>query len=182
MKFCQNQTCGKPIKKLWRLSQQFCSKSCAKRWVKHRRLHNIWSSMKARCLNHNSPAFPRYGGRGIQVCQEWMDYRAFEAWALSQPNYQTHTLDRENNDGNYEPGNCRFATPLTQARNSRHNVLVEAFGESKCISEWAEDTRCQVSYYTLVRRLKHYRLPAEEAITRPPRRWTHSGLYSGSHA
>lgn len=165
------ERCGGPIIKRRRPSQRFCSKSCARRWVKHRRLHNIWSNMKARCLNPRSTAFPRYGGRGIRVCPEWLDYKGFEAWALKQPNHEVHTLDRENNNGNYEPGNCRFATPLVQARNSRHNRVIEVFGESKCVSEWAEDPRCRVTVWALYRRLYRGFTP-EEAITRPPKKYT----------
>jgi hypothetical protein len=133
--------------------------------VLNHRLHYIWEAMKSRCYNPNNVSHHNYGGRGIHVCSEWKsNYVVFQTWAMSQPNYQTGTLDRRDNDGNYTPDNCRFTTPLVQARNSRHIRLLTAFGETKCISEWAEDPRCKVCYGTLAWRI-NMGVPAEESIT-----------------
>lgn len=95
--------------------------------------------MKARCHNPNHPSFANWGGRGISVCEEWRDsFKVFCDDMGLKPSSE-HTLDRIDNDGNYEPGNCRWATWREQLRNRRNNVLVEAFGRTQCVAAWAEE-------------------------------------------
>lgn len=81
------------------------------------RLYRIWGKMRQRCLWPKSNRWHRYGGRGIQICPEWNDYQTFRNWALVHGYRDDLSIDRINNDGNYEPLNCRWATPLEQARN-----------------------------------------------------------------
>ena len=83
------------------------------------RLYTIWSGMKKRCDNKNSHAYQNYGGRGIKVCTEWNDFSIFQKWALSNGYSDDLSIDRVNNDGNYEPNNCRWASSKTQAENRR---------------------------------------------------------------
>lgn len=118
------------------------------------RLYRIWKAMKWRCSPKNWRSRPCYFDRGIRVCQEWQsDYFAFRAWATSHGYAPELTIDRIDNYGNYDPENCRWASYSQQARNTRRSRFLSAFGETKTIPEWAEDSRCVVSYSNLRGRL-----------------------------
>ena len=108
-----------------------------------------WQSMVTRCTNPNASDYPRYGGRGITICQEWYQYESFKQDMGPRP--EGHTLDRIDNNGNYTPANCRWATSTQQARNTRSTVIIEHKGVSKCTAEWAEDLDMPVA--TLAARL-----------------------------
>ena len=103
------------------------------------RLWEIWYGMRQRCRGTTSEStYWQYAGRGIQVCSEWEDYNVFKEWALAH-GYADHlTLERKNNDGDYEPGNCRWATAKEQARNRTNTTWVEFNGETKSLAEWCE--------------------------------------------
>lgn len=101
------------------------------------RLYTIWRGMKKRT---NDKSDLNYGGRGITVCKEWGEYLNFKEWALNNGYSDELTIDRINNDGNYEPSNCRWATPKEQSNNTRRNVVIEYNGEYKTISEWSNIT------------------------------------------
>lgn len=102
------------------------------------RLYNIWCGMKRRCNNPKDACYPRYGAKGISVCNEWLhNFSAFEQWSLANGYSDTLTIDRIDNNGNYSPDNCRWITHDEQQRNRSNNVRVEHNGESKTISEWS---------------------------------------------
>lgn len=82
-------------------------------------LYRVWSAMKTRCTANNSTFWKDYGGRGIKLCQEWMGWPAFRDWAIPNGYSKGLLLDRRNNNGNYEPENCRWVTSAVSARNRR---------------------------------------------------------------
>lgn len=99
--------------------------------------HNAWRSMRNRCLNPAAEHYPGYGGRGITICERWGDYQNFLADMGPRPSNK-HSIDRIDNEGNYEPGNCRWATVKQQSRNRRTNRQYTMDGETKCMAEWCE--------------------------------------------
>lgn len=102
-------------------------------------LYKTWDGMKTRCYNVNNPGYPRYGGRGVKVCAEWRESFARFVEDMG-PRPEGGTLDRINNDGNYEPLNCRWASMKTQQNNRRNVRRYDHDGRSLTISEWAEVT------------------------------------------
>ena len=96
---------------------------------KKRLLYYIWKDMKSRCLNPKDKSYKYYGSRGIKVCEEWKNNMAnFIEWALENGWKKGLTIDRKNNDGNYEPKNCSFVTRLQQMNNTRRAKLFIAYG------------------------------------------------------
>lgn len=96
-----------------------------------------WCAMRARCTNPKNDRYARYGGRGVRVCQRWLDsFEAFLADVGPRPSPR-HTLDRKNGDGDYEPGNCRWATSEEQAANRSNNRVIAWRGEQRTLAEWA---------------------------------------------
>lgn len=109
----------------------------SRRGHRYSREYRSWEAAKRRCFNPNDPKFAAYGGRGITMCERWRDdFEAFLADMGACP--KGYTLDRIDVNGNYEPGNCRWATPKQQARNTRSNVMVSFQGRQMVASELAE--------------------------------------------
>jgi hypothetical protein len=102
---------------------------------KRTRIHWVWSAMKSRCLNPNNKDFGRYGGRGITVCDRWMDFRNFYADMGDPP--PKHTLERKNNNLGYSPENCIWATQDKQTRNRENVRRLSAGGETMLLIDWA---------------------------------------------
>ncbi|MET4072968.1 hypothetical protein [Hymenobacter sp. UYCo722] len=101
-----------------------------------KKLRAVWSAMFQRCYSENWVNYPSYGGRGITVCPEWVtDKTAFVAWALANGYREGLTLDRIDNDGHYEPSNCRFVSRKQQQRNRRITVYVTYQGRTLPVSE-----------------------------------------------
>ncbi len=97
--------------------------------------YRSWKSMRRRCFNENDPSFKNYGGRGVTVCERWSSFKAFLSDMGERP--VGTSLDRIDVNGDYQPGNCRWATPTEQSNNSRRNVFVEIGGERLTLAEAA---------------------------------------------
>lgn len=103
-------------------------------------MHRIWCSMIKRCTNPHEAGYPNYGGRGINVCDEWRhNFQVFYDHVSSLPHFgeKGYSLDRIDNDGNYEPGNVRWATRDEQQRNTSRNIMVTFNGKTQCLTDWA---------------------------------------------
>lgn len=113
--------------------------------------YSAWKAMKHRCLNPRNHVYRLYGGAGITVCERWRKFEHFIADMGRKPS-DKHTLDRyPNQKGNYEPGNCRWATMKEQQNNRSNNRLIEWRGETHTVSEWASILK--ISYQVIWRRL-----------------------------
>ena len=136
------------------------------------RLYCIYRAMIRRCYNKNDKRFRNYGGRGIKVCDIWLnDYSEFRRFAVEQgydekAKYGETTIDRIDTNGDYSPGNCRFVNMKTQQNNRTNNHVLLFAGEEKTISEWAEELG--ISRKTIVSRL-HYGWSVEKALSEPVR-------------
>lgn len=103
------------------------------------RIYKEWQGMKNRCYNTHSARYKDYGGRGVSVCDEWInDFECFYKWAINNGYDDDLTIDRIDNDGNYSPKNCRWTNDETQARNRRTNVNITIGNVTKTLIEWCE--------------------------------------------
>ena len=130
-------------------------------------LYGIWSRMIDRCENPKDKKYEYYGGRGITVCDEWHNFFNFVKWSDSvggRP--EGFTLDRINNDGNYEPSNCRWATRFQQSTNKSSNIVLDFNGESKTLVEWSISTG--IKWYVLWNRYKSG-WSVEKILSTPPK-------------
>jgi hypothetical protein len=96
----------------------------------------VWSDMRNRCQNPKNRSWNRYGGRGISVCERWESFSNFIEDMGQRPS-NFHEIDRIENDGNYEPTNCRWATASVQNSNKSNTHLITAFGKTQCLKHWA---------------------------------------------
>lgn len=145
------------------------NKENAKHGDSRTRLYKIWAGMKNRCYCNSNHEYYNYGGRGIKVCDEWMDYINFKKWAESNgyTNSRNCTLDRIGNDMNYSPDNCRWATPTVQSNNRRSNRKLGFNNSEHTISEWSRKTGIRSD--TILYRIKHG-WSVEAALTTPVRK------------
>ena len=137
------------------LQRNFKHGLCCDESGKKTRLYNIWVRMKQRCYDKNASDYPRYGGRGIQVCDEWRkDYSAFHQWAIANGYNNDKSIERLDVNGNYCPENCSWITMEEQARNKRNSRRITYNGETKILAEWARELGIQQSL--LRYRLNHW--------------------------
>lgn len=130
------------------------------------RFYKIWSNMKSRCDNPRIFVYKNYGGRGIKYSSEWKTFEGFH-----RDMYSTYmdgrTLERKDNNGDYTPENCRWATPKEQANNTRKNVQYTINGITKNICQWIEESG--LKHTTVHQRIHAYGWPIEKALFTPAR-------------
>jgi hypothetical protein len=127
-------------------------------------IYRVWAAMRNRCQNPKVKSFNDYGGRGIKVCERWQSFETFlvDMGPRPSPEYQ---IDRIDNDGDYEPSNCRWAKRLEQASNKRNNRFITANGETLHMAEWARRLGCQPS--AILYRIDRAGWSEADAVTTP---------------
>lgn len=117
-------------------------------------LYSTWNAMVQRCNNPKATGFIYYGGRGIAVCERWNNFENFLADMVPRPT-PSHSLDRyPRNNGNYEPGNCRWATKIQQANNKRNNHIIEFKNQRNTLTQWS--VILGISQQRLFYQIKHW--------------------------
>ncbi|MBQ5900599.1 MAG: hypothetical protein IIW86_01930 [Clostridia bacterium] len=130
-------------------------KQFKKHGLRHTKIYNVWNTIKQRCNNPNVNCYERYGGRGIKICDEWLDFMAFYNWAITNDYKEGLSIDRINNNGNYEPSNCQWVNAKSQANNRRSSRYITYNNETHTVAEWSRITGIKSS--TLFERIKHNR-------------------------
>ena len=102
------------------------------------KLYSVWTNMRARCSCKTNASYSYYGGRGITVCDKWQDFDVFRKWAIGHSYSPKLTIDRINNNGNYEPENCRWVTRKIQALNSRQAKFIKCGGQARTVTDWSQ--------------------------------------------
>lgn len=125
------------------------------------RLYSIWKGIKQRCLNPKGKYWINYGGRGIELCSDWQDFPTFYSWALNNGYTANLTLERIDNNGNYEPSNCKWITRAEQNRNMRSNIMVDGM----CLKDYC--LLKKLPYKTINGRINTGKWSIERAITQP---------------
>ena len=143
---CEIIDCGKIVEK--RLSDGKKAQSCGcnrsevkkqennpnyKHGESNTKLFNVWASMRQRVLNPNNKGYKDYGGRGVTICNEWLEFTPFRDWALNNGYADNLVIDRENPDGNYEPSNCRFLTMTESNRNKTTTITMKIADEIRTL-------------------------------------------------
>lgn len=128
--------------------------------------YTSWVQMIQRCYNPRAGGYERYGGRGITVCDRWHNSYAAFLQDMGRKPGPSYSIERVNNDGNYEPSNCVWATKKQQGRNRSSNNLIRVGRKQKCITDWAADAGC---YPSAIAGRLHRGWSPEEATSLPPK-------------
>lgn len=138
-------------------------------------LYTAWDNMKRRCRNVTHPMYKHYGGRGIDVCEEWANsFEVFKKWALENGWEKGLSIDRIDNNRGYSPDNCRWTTQKVQCNNTRRNTFATISGITKPCTYWLK--KYGVSYWFVRTRMKKYNVTFAEAINMPRER--KKGIYA----
>ena len=131
----------------------------------HTSLYKTWSAMKQRTSNPKTINYELYGGKGVAVCEEWLKYENFKAWAMENGYEEELTLDRIDGSGDYCPENCRWVDWETQQNNRCNNRLITFNGKTQTMSQWAREIG--IKPRTLFARIDNKGWSIEKALTTP---------------
>lgn len=124
------------------------------------RLFHTWTNMIQRCSNPNNKRYKDYGGRGITVCEEWKhDFMSFYNWAMTHGYRDDLTIDRQNNNGDYCPENCRWVDKIIQANNTRSNRYITYHNRTQTLADWCREL--EIKCHIVSHRLKHGETPTQ---------------------
>lgn len=137
------------------------NKKNAKHGMHGTKIYGIWRHMKERTTKTTHKQYQDYGGRGIRVCDEWSDFSKFYEWSIANGYKEGLSIDRADNDGNYEPSNCRWTDDKTQANNRRNNHLIEYEGKKQTMKQWADEKGID---YGLVKNRMRAGMPLEKVF------------------
>jgi hypothetical protein len=145
--------------------------------IKYRAEYKVWQQMHARCTNRRYHYYARYGGRGIKVCKRWNSFANFLADMKRRPSKE-HSIERRNNDGNYCPENCYWATRAEQGRNKSNCRLITFQGTTRTLTDWARAIGMATS--VLSNRINTHGWEIERALTTPSDR-DHTAIRRHAH-
>lgn len=141
-----------------------CLHKATKHNLSNTKIYSAWKNIKARCYNKNSSHYNCYGARGISVCEEWKNnFMAFYNWSINNGYKEGLSIDRIDNNGNYEPNNCRWCDRITQANNTRTNHFITYNGKTQTITQWSRELG--LSRGVLWNRIYCYKWTIERALT-----------------
>jgi hypothetical protein len=135
-----------------------------KNGLRHHPLYTVWANIKQRCFNKKYPKYKDYGGRGIIMCEEWYNnFETFYNWCIINKWVKGLEIDRINNNGNYEPNNCRFVNRSVNMNNKRSNTIITFNNKTLTLAEWA--TGLNIPYGRLSQRINKLKMPVELAFS-----------------
>lgn len=134
------------------------------------KIHQAWTHMRARCNNADDKNYKNYGGRGITVCVEWDSFESFYDWSMANGFRNDLSIDRIDNNGIYEPNNCRWTTNKVQQNNTRFNRLISINGTTKTFTQWTE--LIGINKATLEYRIKN-KWSDEQLLSKPNYKVSH---------
>ena len=162
---CECQCGNSCVLKSTHLSSGKTSCGCKKHGLRRHYIYAIWHNMVRRCYDKNNAAYDRYGERGIMVCERWRESVAVFFADMGERPGPEYSVDRRDNDGDYGPDNCFWATDSEQSRNRRDRVRYDGFGQSLLLCEW--EFLSKIGIGTLWDRIKNRGMTIEQAVTTP---------------